>query len=84
MIIKQFINLRDLLIFLFKIVISHQVPARIFQCHSQGRTIFMKKSAAVRMVDIFQPQMRKKCSEARVKMHRDITFAAAWWSWLMR
>lgn len=23
-------------------------------------------------------------SEARVKMHSDVTFATSWWSWLMR
>jgi hypothetical protein len=33
---------------------------------------------------MFQSQMRKDGSEARVKMHGDIPFAAPWWSWLMR
>ena len=43
-----------------------------------------KKSATIKIVDIFQLQMRKNGSEARVKMHGDIHFAAPWWSWLMR
>ena len=43
-----------------------------------------KKSATIKIVDMFQSQMRKNGSEARVKMHGDIPFAAPWWSWLMR
>jgi hypothetical protein len=42
-----------------------------------------KKSATIKIVDMFQSQMRKNDSEARVKMHGDIPFAAPWWSWLM-
>jgi hypothetical protein len=44
----------------------------------------IKNSATIKIINIFQSQMRKKCSEARVKFHGDIPFAAAWWSWLMR
>lgn len=43
-----------------------------------------KKSATIKIVDEFQLQMTKNGSEARVKMHGDIPFAAPWWSWLMR
>lgn len=43
-----------------------------------------KKSATIKIIDIFHSQMRKNGSEARVKMHGDIPFAAPWWSWLMR
>jgi hypothetical protein len=43
-----------------------------------------KKSATIKIVDMFQSQMGKNGSEARVKMHGDIPFAAPWWSWLMR
>lgn len=43
-----------------------------------------KKSATIKIVDVFQSQMRNNGSEARVKMHGDIPFAAPWWSWLMR
>lgn len=43
-----------------------------------------KKSAAVKIVDAFQDQLRKSGSGARVKMHGDVPFAAPWWGWLMR
>ena len=43
-----------------------------------------KKSATIKIVDMFQLQMRKNGSDAQVKMHGDIPFAAPWWSWLMR
>jgi len=43
-----------------------------------------KKSATIKIVDIFQLQLSKNDSHARVKMHGDIPFAAPWWSWLMR
>lgn len=43
-----------------------------------------KKSATIKVVDMFQSQMRKNGSEARVKIDGDIPFAAPWWSWLMR
>ncbi len=43
-----------------------------------------KKMATIKIVDVFQSQLRKNGSEARVKMHGDIPFAAPWWSWLMR
>lgn len=43
-----------------------------------------KKSATIRIVDHFQNQLRKYGSEAKIKMHGDIPFAAPWWAWLMR
>ena len=43
-----------------------------------------KKSATIKLVDMFESQMRKNGSDARVKMHGDIPFAAPWWAWLMR
>jgi hypothetical protein len=43
-----------------------------------------KKSAANRIAEVFQEQLRSNSSEARVKMHGDIPFAAPWWAWLMR
>jgi hypothetical protein len=52
---------------------------------SKGRTIFpRKKSATVKIVDMFRSQIKKNSSEARVKMHKYISFAARWWSLLMR
>jgi hypothetical protein len=43
-----------------------------------------KKSARIKVVDMFQSQMRKNGTQARVKMHGDIPFAAPWFAWLMR
>jgi hypothetical protein len=43
-----------------------------------------KKSATIRLVDMFQTQLRKNRSDARVKIQGDRSFAAPWWAWLMR
>jgi hypothetical protein len=43
-----------------------------------------KRSAAARIADAFQDQLRKSGSEARVKMYGDAPFAAPWLAWLMR
>jgi hypothetical protein len=42
------------------------------------------KSAAIKVVKEFQEQIKNTGSEARVKMHGDMPFAAPWWAWLMR
>jgi hypothetical protein len=43
-----------------------------------------KKSATIKLVDMFQTQLRNNGSDARVKVHGDVPFAAPWWAWLMR
>jgi hypothetical protein len=43
-----------------------------------------RKAATIKIVDFFQRQLRKYDSEAKIKMHGDIPFAAPWWAWLMR
>lgn len=43
-----------------------------------------RKSASLKLVEAFQEQTSKLGSEARVKMHGKIPFAAPWWAWLMR
>jgi hypothetical protein len=43
-----------------------------------------RKGATIKVVDYFQGQLRKYNSEAKIKMHGDIPFAAPWWAWLMR
>lgn len=43
-----------------------------------------KKAAAYRLVGMFSDQLKKNGSEAIVKMHGDIPFAAPWWAWLMK
>ena len=42
------------------------------------------KSAAIKIVDFFQEQLREYGLEAKIRMHGDIPFAAPWWAWLMR
>jgi len=43
-----------------------------------------RKTATIMIVGFFQGQLRKYGSEAKIKMHGDIPFAAPWWAWLMR
>lgn len=43
-----------------------------------------RKSASIRIIDMFQDQLKKSSSDAVVKMHGDIPFAAPWWAWLMK
>lgn len=42
------------------------------------------KGATTRIIDALQGQLRKYGSEAKIKMHGDISFAAPWWAWLMK
>lgn len=43
-----------------------------------------KKAAAMKIVSIFQNQVKLNGSDARIKMYGDIPFATLWWSWLFR
>ena len=43
-----------------------------------------KKTATIKIIDVFQDQLRRRGSEAKIKMHGDITFAGPRWAWLMR
>jgi hypothetical protein len=43
-----------------------------------------KKTAAMKIVDMFQNQIKKNGSDARIKMYGDIPFATPWWSWLFK
>lgn len=42
------------------------------------------KGATIRIIDSLQSQLIKCGSEAKIKMHGDIPFAAPWWAWLMK
>ena len=70
----------------YDIFVTQEFLHKIFQIFlpQEEFTSRDKKSATIKIVDMFQSQMRKNGSEARVKMHGDIPFAAPWWSWLMR
>jgi hypothetical protein len=41
------------------------------------------RRAKLQLVDSIQEQLRKQGSEAKIKMHGDMPFAAPWWAWLM-
>jgi hypothetical protein len=43
-----------------------------------------KKGAAIKIVDMFQSQIKENGSDARIKMYGDIPFATPWWSWLFK
>jgi hypothetical protein len=43
-----------------------------------------KKAAAMKIVNMFQNQVKLNGSDARIKMYGDIAFATPWWSWLFR
>jgi hypothetical protein len=71
----------------YDIYVTQEFLQRIFQIVIPKEELSSrdKKSAAtIKIVDMFQSQMRKNGSDARVKMHGDIPFAAPWWSWLMK
>lgn len=42
------------------------------------------KQATRRTIESLQKQFQKHGSEAKVKMHGDMPFAARWWAWLMK
>jgi hypothetical protein len=43
-----------------------------------------KKAAAIKIVDLFQNQVKLNGSDARIKMYGDVPLAATWWSWLLK
>ena len=71
---------------LYDVYVTQEFLQRIFQIFLPHEEFSSrdKKSTTIKIVDMFQSQMRKNGSEARVKIHGDIPFAAPWWSWLMR
>jgi hypothetical protein len=70
----------------YDVFVTPEFLQRIFQIvlPREELTSKDKKSATIKLVDMFQVQLRKNGSDARVKMHGDIPFAAPWWAWLMR
>jgi hypothetical protein len=70
----------------YDVYVTQEFLQRIFQIVIPKEELSSrdKKSATIKVVDMFQSQMSKNGSDARVKMHGDIPFAAPWWSWLMR
>lgn len=67
----------------YDIYVSRDFVTKIFQ-QLLPEGVRDKKSATIKITDAFQDQLRKHGSEAKIKMHGDIPFAATWWAWLMR
>jgi hypothetical protein len=70
----------------YDVLVTPEFLQRLFQIilPYEGISSQDKKSATIKLVDMFQAQLRKKDSDARVKMHGDVPFAAPWWAWLMK
>lgn len=67
----------------YDVFVNEEFATKIFQTILPAG-VRDKKSATIKIVDAFQDQLRKYGSEAKIKMHGDIPFAAPWWAWLMR
>lgn len=67
----------------YDIFVTQDFAAKMFQ-QVLPTDIRDKKSATIKIIDAFQGQLRKYGSEAKIKMHGDIPFAAPWWAWLMK
>ena len=67
----------------YDVFVNQEFAMKIFQTIiPEG--VHDKKSATIKIIDAFQEQLRKYGSEAKIKMHGDMPFAAPWWAWLMR
>ena len=70
----------------YDIYVTQEFLQRIFQIIIPKEELSSrdKISATIKIVDMFQSQLKKNGSNTLVKMHGDIPFAAPGWSWLMR
>ena len=68
----------------YDVFVTREFLQKIFQIALPLGSSHNKKTASSRIVDMFQDQLKKNGSEAKVKMHGDIPFAGPWWAWLMR
>jgi len=67
----------------YDIFVTRDFSQKVFQ-QLVPEGVHDRKTATTKIVDFFQGQLRKYGSEAKIKMHGDIPFAAPWWAWLMR
>ena len=68
----------------YDVFVTREFLQKIFQIALPLGSSHNKKTASFKIVDIFQDQLKKSGSEAKIKMHGDIPFAGPWWAWLMR
>ena len=67
----------------YDVFFTREFTTKMFETVLPPETHNMK-DATVRIIDALQGQLRKYGSEAKIKMHGDIPFAAPWWAWLMK
>ena len=56
----------------------------VFQTILPPNSYQNKGTAALKIIDMLQNQIKKYGSEAKINIHREIPFAGPWWAWLMR
>jgi hypothetical protein len=67
----------------YDVLVSQEYASGLFR-QLIPATIRDRKSASIKMIDTFQDQLRKRGSEARIKMHGQVPFAGPWWARLMK
>jgi hypothetical protein len=70
----------------YDVFVTAEFLQRIFQITFPHEDLSSrnKKAAKNKLVNMFQSQLSKNGSDARVRMHGDMPFAAPWWAWLMK
>ena len=70
----------------YDVYVTQEFLQRIFQVVIPKEELSSrdKTSVKIKIVDMFQSQLKKNGSHTRVKLHGYVPFAAPWLSWLMR
>ncbi len=67
----------------YDVLVTQDFAKKMFETVLPPRMHNMK-GATVGIASVLQGQLRKYGSDARIKVHGDVPFAAPWWAWLMR
>lgn len=67
----------------YDVYVTEDFAKKMFETVLPQETHNMK-GATAGIVDALQGQLKKYGSGARIKLHKDIPFAAPWWAWLMK
>jgi hypothetical protein len=69
----------------YDILVRPDFAQKIFQLAlPPGFSLQNKRAAAIKIIDLFQNQVKLNGSDAKIKMYGDIPFATSWWSWLFK
>jgi hypothetical protein len=69
----------------YDILVRPDFAQKIFQLAlPPGFSPQNKRAAAIKIIDLFQNQVKLNGSDAKIKMYGDIPFATSWWSWLFK